>query len=139
MKVLKIPNTRAFHNIVKIQEAVDLSEKIKAQAALKDFDAAAQAPYTRIPKYPNPERGACISGFGIRASGFLGGACGRAGASFLFFITRIEDTRNPKADTRDRRWTCPRRSKRRLRSRTSTRPRRHRLYYTHRRYPKPET
>mmetsp|Transcript_62856 Transcript_62856/g.149778 ORF Transcript_62856/g.149778 Transcript_62856/m.149778 type:complete len:496 (+) Transcript_62856:170-1657(+) len=45
MKVLKIPNTRAFHNIVKIQEAVDLSEKIKAQAALKDFDAAAQEEY----------------------------------------------------------------------------------------------
>lgn len=42
MKCLKIPNTRAFHNVTKIQEALDLHEKLKAQAALKDFDAAAQ-------------------------------------------------------------------------------------------------
>ncbi|EKX30772.1 hypothetical protein GUITHDRAFT_123012, partial [Guillardia theta CCMP2712] len=37
-----IPNTRAFHNITKIQDALDLFERLKKDARLKEFDAQNQ-------------------------------------------------------------------------------------------------
>jgi len=42
MRCLKIPNTRAFHNITKIQDALDLFERLKKDARLKEFDAQNQ-------------------------------------------------------------------------------------------------
>ena len=31
MRCLKVPNTRAFHNITKIQDALDLFERLKKE------------------------------------------------------------------------------------------------------------
>mmetsp|Transcript_15786 Transcript_15786/g.37727 ORF Transcript_15786/g.37727 Transcript_15786/m.37727 type:complete len:496 (+) Transcript_15786:200-1687(+) len=42
MRCLKIPNSRAFHNITKIQDAIDLMDRLKNQQAAKEFDAQNQ-------------------------------------------------------------------------------------------------
>lgn len=42
MRCLKIPNTRAFHNITKIQDAMDLYERLKKETKARDFDSQNQ-------------------------------------------------------------------------------------------------
>ena len=42
MRCLKIPNTRAFHNITKIQDAMDLYERLKKDTKARDFDSQNQ-------------------------------------------------------------------------------------------------
>jgi len=45
MRCLKVPNTRAFHNITKIQDALDLFERLKTDQTTKDFDREAEEEY----------------------------------------------------------------------------------------------
>ena len=40
-----MPNSRAFHNITKIQDALDLHERLKREAKAKEFDAQNQEEY----------------------------------------------------------------------------------------------
>jgi len=42
MRCLKVPNTRAFHNITKIQDATDLFERLKKESKARDFDSQNQ-------------------------------------------------------------------------------------------------
>jgi hypothetical protein len=40
-----VTNTRAFHNITKIQDALDLFERLKKETKARDFDAQNQEEY----------------------------------------------------------------------------------------------
>jgi splicing factor 3A subunit 3 len=45
MRCLKVPNTRAFHNITKIQDALDLMERLKKENKNIEFDRETEEEY----------------------------------------------------------------------------------------------